>query len=159
MLGALLLAACAASGAGAQTTGPMGGAPGVGGAPGAGGMAIGGNPYANPYMNPFMNPMMTQTQMSRNDTMLYFMAAQQQPGGLLGPRPKREQAAPPPKEGPANPYMMPGAGASGYFGRGVSSRADLSNYYGRRGRHFATDRRQPERLSNPLQTRRGSADQ
>lgn len=65
------------------------------------------NPYANPYMNPFLNPYMTQMPGNRNDTLLYFMAAQQARGlgastnlgasrsGLQGSAPAAAAARPP----------------------------------------------------------------
>jgi hypothetical protein len=42
------------------------------------------NPYMNPYLNPYLNPAMTQVPMGRNDSLLYFMAAQQT-SGMLAP--------------------------------------------------------------------------
>src|SRR5690242_16903078 len=43
--------------------------------------AMYGNPYANPYANPFLNPYMTQVPVQGNPA-LYFLAAQQQNGGI-----------------------------------------------------------------------------
>jgi hypothetical protein len=40
------------------------------------------NPYTNPMMNPFLNPYMTQLPTNQSSTLLYFMAAQQQRGGI-----------------------------------------------------------------------------
>jgi hypothetical protein len=40
------------------------------------------NPFLNPMMNPYLNPYMTQGQLNPNDSLLYFMAAQQARGGL-----------------------------------------------------------------------------
>jgi hypothetical protein len=76
-------------------------------------------PYMNPYNNPYLNPALSAGTTSRNDAMLYLWAAQQQPGGLMGPR-STESASVRPAEMPRS-AMQPGGGASRYFNRRPSS--------------------------------------
>lgn len=59
------------------------------------------NPFANSLMNPYLNPYMTTQPMTRNDMLLFYMAGQQQRGGLgstsaAGTRTPAESQPPPP---------------------------------------------------------------
>jgi hypothetical protein len=101
------------------------------------------NPYMNPYVNPYLNPAMTTNATSRGDAMLYLWSAQQQPGGLLSPRPVGSSGGTRVAEMPKS-AMQPGGGASRYFHRGSSSASGTSglgkqyqrfnHYYSHNGR-------------------------
>lgn len=106
------------------------------------------NPYMSPYMNPYLNPSQTTNATSRSDAMIYLWMAQQQQGGLLGPRPTAASRASSTGSRVAEmprSAMQPGAGASRYFSRGPASvgRGNeglgkryqrLNRYYGNNGR-------------------------
>lgn len=110
--------------------------------PGAGaGMETtsGMNPYTNPAFNPYLNPWMTQVgPVGRTDALLYLLAAQQQPGGALDPnRGNGRRGATVSRPNLPNPYMVSGAGAANYFGRGQRPAAGRQpNRYQRYGRHY-----------------------
>lgn len=40
------------------------------------------NPYLNPVMNPYLNPYLSTSQMSSEASLLYFLSAQRQTGGI-----------------------------------------------------------------------------
>ena len=110
-------------------------------APVGGSSAVGSpitNPYLSPYGNPYLNPALTTNATSRNDALLYLWAAQQQPGGLLGPRP-----APPQRPARfAGSSMQPGGNAASYFGRGPTVPENgLNNRYNRINRYFPNNGR------------------
>ncbi len=93
-------------------------------------------PYMNPYNNPYLNPALSAGTTSRNDALMYLWAAQQQPGGLMGPR-STSAASPRPAEMPRS-AMQPGGGAARYFNRGPASGPDdLSRRYGRQDRYYS----------------------
>jgi hypothetical protein len=103
------------------------------------------NPYMNPYVNPLLNPALTNgTTASRNDALLYMWAAQQQPGGLLGPSLRDARGGRSTNRAAEMPRsaMSPAGGASKYFQRGPSAlaatRAGRSGghqrYFGQNGR-------------------------
>lgn len=101
------------------------------------------NPYMNPYMNPYLNPAMTVGPTNRNDAMLYLWAAQQQPGGLLGPRPAKATGATPVAEMPKS-AMQPGGGASRFFNRGptpTGGAKGLGKQYQRYNRYYSNNGR------------------
>lgn len=93
-------------------------------------------PYLNPYNNPYLNPALSAGTTSRNDALMYLWAAQQQPGGLMGPRNSAATSARP-AEMPRS-AMQPGGGASRYFNRGpANSPEDLGRRYGRQDRYYS----------------------
>lgn len=103
------------------------------------------NPYVNPYLNPYLNPALTTGSTSRNDAMLYLWAAQQQPGGLLGPRPTGRTGSSSRVAEMPRSAMKPGGGASRFFNRGQTAAAGgadgLGNRYQRMNRYYSNNGR------------------
>jgi hypothetical protein len=103
--------------------------------------SVGYNPYQNPYANPYLNPALTVTNTTRSDALIYLWAAQQQPGGLLVPRPATASAVQPAAEIPASVSQAAG-GAGRYFGRGTNqSVPGTGNRYQRFNRYFFSNGR------------------
>jgi hypothetical protein len=110
------------------------------------------NPYANPYLNPFLNPYMMQqgTQMGRNNTLLYFLAAQQQQGPFSDKAVKAKTAKSKSATGRREPkvaempnsLMVPGGSAANYFQRAEPSKANGNRpYYSRTDGRFGNNGR------------------
>ncbi len=119
------------------------------------------NTFANPHFNPFMNPYAAQGQVSRDELMLYFLAARQAQAAQgqgstqgqgqgqgqgqfsgIGRRASARTPAPSRPQTAEMPYrsMAPGGTAGSYFQRQSTSkpgaRGLYGEYYGRYGRHF-----------------------
>ena len=121
-----------------------GGIGGAGGTPYTGAPYVGsfGSVYSSAALNPYLNPLVTQQNLSNSDKVMYLMAAQQAPGGILAGRQLAPRAPVAAKSQDHNwTAMTPGGGASKYFNRitpgetGGSKRyyQRSDRYYGRNG--------------------------
>lgn len=111
------------------------------------------NAFANPHFNPFLNPYAARGQVSRDELMLYYLAARQAeaaqgqgqtPGqnGNVGRRASARTPVPTRPQPAELPYrlMSPGGTAGSFFQRQSTTKPGAQGlygeYYGRYGRHF-----------------------
>lgn len=100
------------------------------------------NPYLSPYANPFLNPALTLGSTNREDALLYLWAAQQQPGGLLGPRIDPSRSGKPRAAEMPRSATIAGRSTARYFQRGVPGTAGgTGRRYQSYGRYFGNNGR------------------
>jgi hypothetical protein len=127
------------------------------------GLGVASPVAANPYFNPYLNPALTQGRVPGDAALLGLMSARDAAGAIGSGRMSGVRRGPdgpdgnrPPAQVPRT-HMVPGASASGYFGRGPErdGSSGQRHFNARYGRYFSNNGHE---RSNRLERRAGRAD-